>query len=372
MKHTQILKRAWTILWSYRTLWIFGFLLALTTGGSSGGSYSRGGGGSSGGSGNLPGDMQQALNQLNEALRNIPAQTEQTIIAVIIGLVCLGFLFGIAFAIVKYVSQVALVRMVDHLETTGEKLPFRRGWRMGWSRAAWRVFLINLTIGVPVFLAVIVMVGCAATPVLIPALANQTPSVPSIIATVGMAFLVIFALIVVSLALALVLEIMYRVSILQERGVLDSIREGWTLVRRNLKDVGLLWLILLGIRIAFGIVIIPVAIIFVIIAGLLGGGTGLGLFLLARVVMSAAPVWEPVVVGALVGVPIFILALAIPMTFVEGLKQTYFSTTWTLAYREIRASLQPAGLEPVVVEPAGPEPELPAGAEVVPTPEPES
>ena len=41
MNHTQILKRSWKILWSYKTLWIFGILLALVSGG---------GGGSSGGS----------------------------------------------------------------------------------------------------------------------------------------------------------------------------------------------------------------------------------------------------------------------------------------------------------------------------------
>ena len=31
MNHIQILKRAWTILWSYKTLWVFGILFALTT-----------------------------------------------------------------------------------------------------------------------------------------------------------------------------------------------------------------------------------------------------------------------------------------------------------------------------------------------------
>ena len=31
MDHTKILKRAWHILWQYRVLWVFGFILALTT-----------------------------------------------------------------------------------------------------------------------------------------------------------------------------------------------------------------------------------------------------------------------------------------------------------------------------------------------------
>ena len=30
MKRTQILKRSWEILWSYKALWIFGVILTLT------------------------------------------------------------------------------------------------------------------------------------------------------------------------------------------------------------------------------------------------------------------------------------------------------------------------------------------------------
>lgn len=40
-KIDQILKRAWEILWNYKVLWIFGFLLALTGAGSRGGSGGR-------------------------------------------------------------------------------------------------------------------------------------------------------------------------------------------------------------------------------------------------------------------------------------------------------------------------------------------
>ena len=39
----KILKRSWHILWNYRVLWIFGILLALTTGGSGSGSSNSGG-----------------------------------------------------------------------------------------------------------------------------------------------------------------------------------------------------------------------------------------------------------------------------------------------------------------------------------------
>ena len=42
MDPVKILKRAWHILWSYRALWVFGLILALTAAGSSGGSGNNG------------------------------------------------------------------------------------------------------------------------------------------------------------------------------------------------------------------------------------------------------------------------------------------------------------------------------------------
>ena len=33
----KILKRSWHILWNYRVLWIFGFILAMTAGGNGSG-----------------------------------------------------------------------------------------------------------------------------------------------------------------------------------------------------------------------------------------------------------------------------------------------------------------------------------------------
>ena len=38
MDHIKILKRAFNITWVYRALWVFGIILALTTGGNSGSS----------------------------------------------------------------------------------------------------------------------------------------------------------------------------------------------------------------------------------------------------------------------------------------------------------------------------------------------
>jgi len=40
--------------------------------------------------------------------------------------------------------------------------------------------------------------------------------------------------------------------------------------------------------------------------------------------------------GAL-GIPIFVLTVAVPLAFLGGLREVFLSSTWTLTYREILA-----------------------------------
>jgi len=39
------------------------------------------------------------------------------------------------------------------------------------------------------------------------------------------------------------------------------------------------------------------------------------------------------------------LSPAVPLTFLDGLKETFLSSTWTLTYRELRALRETSGLE---------------------------
>ncbi|HEX7432610.1 MAG TPA: hypothetical protein VF326_03065 [Anaerolineaceae bacterium] len=341
MNHMQILKRAWAILWSYRALWIFGIIIALTSAGYSG--SSNGGVGSSGGTSqpsgtftlpnNLPPEWNRLNIQMNEFFNHgITPQIEAIIIGVVIGLICLALLIGIILGIANYVSQVALIRMVDHLESTGEKLSWKQGVRLGWSRSAWRLFLIDLIIYVPFTLVILILFGCAAIPVLIGLLAGTTPTILGIIGTIGLFFLFLFLIFLASLVLASFMEVIRRVCVIQEKGGMESIRQGWRLVRQNLKDIFLMWLILLGIRIGYGLVLIPITLLMVLVGILVGGGVGLlsyfGVPALSTLIIGIA-------VAVAIGLVIFIAILSIPLLFLNGLLQTYLSTSWTLAYRDI-------------------------------------
>jgi hypothetical protein len=359
MNHTQILKNAWKILWSYKALWIFGVILALT-------------------SGSFPGprgnQMRYQFNQrdfrmplsgeINRAFSELGRLFNQTIlhvsrgqwIGVAIALICLLVLLIVLFRIGYYVSQTALIRMVDKYEESGEKVSWRQGFRFGWSRQAWRLFLIDLVIYVPLVLGIIVLFGCAVLPVILSSTSRHAPTAPGIIATIGLVFLVIFAIVVVGVALSLVINIIRRVCVLEGVGTLDAIHQGWHLVRHNFKDVFVMWLILVGLTIGYFVVLLPVVLLVLGVAVLLGGGVG---FLTHSLIRLAISQWSAVVTSVLLGGTIFFLILALPLLFLGGLFETYISTSWTLAYRELKVmkTLTP---ETEVIEAPAEEPKSPA------------
>ena len=344
MNHVQILKRAWKILWNYRALWVLGFLLALTTGGGGG----SGGGGNNGvqfnnGGNNFPGSedgfnrlpqgiQELLLNFTNWAERFFSAENAPTLIGIGIALAILLIALGVISSIVHYVSTTGVIRMVDQYERTEEKVSWRQGWRMGWSREAWRLFLIDLVVYLPVFLVVMVLFGCAALPLIIGSVAAQDFSLPGLVGTIGIGLIALFVLFAITLILAFFMELARREAVLKGSGVFESIRNGWHLARAHLKDVFILWLIMVGVRIGTSIIMIPIVLIVLLVGALVGGGAGAGLYFLLNAAATAAAGWGW---GIAVGIILFLLVLIIPLTFFSGLYLVYHSSVWTLAYREV-------------------------------------
>ena len=95
-----------------------------------------------------------------------------------------------------------------------------------------------------------------------------------------------------------------------------------------------MWLLMVGVSIAFAISILLATLLLIAIGAVLGGGVGLVGLSVARLISEGVIPW--IVAGAL-GIPIFLLVLVVPLTFLEGLRMTFRSSTWTLAYRELRA-----------------------------------
>ena len=205
---------------------------------------------------------------------------------------------------------------------------------MGWSRTALRLFLMNLLIGLPTAVVFILLFLLAAAPLLLWITENKVAGAIGTVATIGLVFLAILLAIVVGTVLSLLMHFFRRACALEELGVIESIQQGYAVVRRHLKDVAIMWLIMVGLGLGWIFVMIPVAILLLVVAAILGGFPALLVGGLASLVFEG-PV--PQILAAAVGIPIFILVVAVPGLFLGGLKEVFKSSAWTLTYRELRA-----------------------------------
>ena len=369
----KILQRSWHILWSYRTLWIFGLILALATGAGNFGSNS--GYSANNRNNNQPGSVQpqsgwQGLHgnnfaeKMNDAFGQAGAaiqklQTQHPVefrmgIAAAITLFIIILLFGIIAAFLRYIAETASIRMVDEYEQSSVKIGFRKGWRYGWSSTSWRLFLINLLINLPVLLLLAVL-GLIAWWIFSSAMSGvQATLITSLIAGIGLAFIFIFATVILMVVLHVIRDFAWRTAVLEGTGVMESLRLAASLVRRNWKNAGLMWLVMIGVQIAIGIaffiLIIPLLIISIVTA--LGG-------LLAAIVpilltagvssLLSAPGYWPWIFALIIGLPFFAVVAFSPILLVRGWGQIYQSSVWTLTYRELKAleAVTPATVTPV-------------------------
>ncbi len=316
MNHTQLIKRAIGITWRYKVLWIFGILLALTGGGGGGG----GGGGSSGFNADrgttFPGFRPEAL-----GLDRI----DWSLVAGIVALCCCALLIWMVIAtILQYVARAALFRIVDHSEETGVMPTWREGFRLGWSNRTFRLWLLDLIVGIPFAIAAILLLLLGATPLLFLAVDSPAAKVLGIAMTIGFELLVILALVVAGVVLSVLRQFWWREIALGDRSVGQAFYSGYALVRSRGKDIALMWLLMFGIRLAYGLIaVVSMIVIFALAAGV---GAGIG-FLVHSLTQSV--VWAVVL-----GLPLFFVILIVPLIFVEGLWLVFESTAWTLTYRE--------------------------------------
>jgi hypothetical protein len=296
VKHSEILRRAWEITRRHRALWVFGFLLALFSGGGGAGSgqgaqYTMGGG----------------------------RHVDPALLLMIAGAVLLFVVFMILLSIVlTYTSRGALIGMVREVEETTETSA-RSGWRIGWSRFL-RLFAIDLVIGVPAVITAIVLLALGLSPLLLLIAEQRALTIVAIVLTVMLMLLLIGLLIVMGVGLTVLGQLAHRQCVLEGKGVGDSIQDAYRMGRQNLKDVGVVWLLLLAVDIGVGIVLAPIAVV-------VFGAAAVSGFFTYLATDGVAPT-------LVVSIPAMLLAVLI-MTALGAIHQVFRSAAWTLAYREL-------------------------------------
>jgi hypothetical protein len=350
----SVLKRAWSTLWNYRMLWIFGILLAMTAGGS-GSNFRYEFGGSSYKYGDYnsfptaPGEVFHELNiwanQHVYPLFSHPDLHVTTWIWIGVAVLVFILLCGVINALIRYPSETALIRLVYKYDQDGTKENFKSGWKLGWSRAAFRLWVIDLIIGLPMLVLVLALLGLgiglfsnfAGNPYQGGLTGNQV----ALLIIGGMVLLLMMLYAIFLIFLNLLRQFIVRKTALENSDVKESFRMGWGLFKSNWKNAVLMWLIMLGIGFgaAFGIIIltiflIPVFMLLIIPAAITAAIPGLIAWGIASLFTGAPLSW---IIAVLVALPCFILVIGSPVVLIGGWMKTFESSAWTMVYRDMMA-----------------------------------
>ena len=332
MNHIEVVKRAFSITWHYRLLWVFGVVLAFTSGGGGGG---VGGGNSQSMPSSVPPRMDLVPDL--ETLPDLPIPTASLIsLLVMIGvLFVLGLLlFAVISIVAKYVSLTAVIRLVDDHEQTGEKRTLGQGLRLGWSPITWRLFLVQLVISLPVVILTLAMVLSALAPLLLWVTGDMRLGLTGTAATVCLLLPAALILIVLSIAANLLARFSERSCVMSEMGVIASVKHGYGTIRAHLKDVGIMWLLMIGAGLLWAVVSLLAFGLLAVVGISLGALPALAVGFGASLVTEGAIPW---LLGGLVGLPICVLVVIIPSMLLQGWYQVFQANVWTLTYRELKA-----------------------------------
>ena len=324
------ISRALNIVLKHRALWVLGFLAALAGGGGGSANLNLPSGRSFGSptsasGGQVPPEIQRFFDLFQ--------QNQGAIIAGVLGLFCVLFAISIVLWLVSIVAQGGLIGGVEQIERDGATT-FGQAWRVGTSKFA-PLLGLNILIGIPTFVIIvlaIVLVGGALIP-LIPlitagASGQNSDTVTTGLASAGIGVACIgSALLCVGAIYGLLAQAIStfggRAIVLDNMGVVDSIRKGWEVFRANLGNIILLAIVMLVISSVIGLIVgLVSAAVFVpvLLTGVIGAVSDTGGFNIGA--------------GTIVLAAIAFVAVAIIAAVIGALFKAFNSTAWTLAYRQ--------------------------------------
>jgi len=328
MDYGAILKKSWNVTWRYKILWLFGLFAGAGSGGFSySGNSWRNSQNSSGTGGGFPASTAQVQSFLEHY-------------AVLLIIVALFFIvLGLLMWIISVAARGGLIHLVNEAE---EKREVRAGagWHAGFSKW-WRVFGVGFLADLPVGILVLVMLAFVAV-VGFGAFAASRGSTDAAGAAVLSAltgvccFLVVFvmAAVVLGVIFGIVKELALRYVVLEDRHVMDALKTAWHDLWAK-RGAFLMYLIQVGVGIAYGIVAGIVAFVLV----------------LPAVLMIAFGNW----VGGALLILLSVLVLITP----AAIYATFYHAAWTIFFRAMTGVEPLPAARPVVGYPvASPAPPL--------------
>lgn len=301
--YLELVKAAAKRTWKHKGLWLFGFFVALGSGG--GGNYSGNFNYNTSG-----GDVQSQIQRYSDF-------DWRAWIPIIIVLAVVGLVVALAVWVLRLISEGALIGMGREI-VRGSTPTVGDGFRVG-GRYWLRMFGVEFILSLPVVVFVIAMVVAAfvvlgGTIGLAAGSGGGESAAPAAIGGLCGFFVLLAVMIIVLIPVAIVLSVWMmlarrRVVLLDDR-VFQSLRNGWAMIRDSFKAVGLMWLTMLAVGIVVGIVTAVVGAVLVLP----------GIFL-----MMANPV-----IGAVLLIPGVLILM-----FVAGVIQAFTSMAWTDFFMQV-------------------------------------
>lgn len=363
--------RAWNTIWRYKVLWIFAFLLALTGAGFSGGGSNGGAGVSSRWQENMnhydgyhwetphledsePQWLHEFVGWMESDVAPLFAADRVlgTIIWIFVIMLAVSLVFGLLASLVRYPAETAMIRMVDDYETTGTKVKFKEGWKLGWNKRAFKMWLIDLIVGAPGF---VLFIGFFIGMILfvVNMVKGETlTQIPGMIGLLILAGFLFFVLGILMIFVGLWRQFIVRAIAIENATVGEAFKQGWSMLAHNFKNAFLTWLTMLGLGIAFGmalvivlIVLVPAFAVMTLPGALVAAIPGAIAYGISSIFTTNWAAW---IIAGLVFMPFFFMVVFSPATFVNGWFTLFSSSMWTQTYREMKYGVATPPFAPAI------------------------
>ena len=309
MNYGEVLSRAWQIIWKHKVLWIFGILAGCGSAGGGGGrgnvSYTFGG------NGDLPPGVENFFHQFER----IPDW--QVVLILAFG-VLLVFLIIVLAVFLSTMGRIGMYRGTQLADQGEARLTFGDLFRGGLPYF-WRVFFLNLLVGLVIFALIILIIGLGILATVVTFGIFLICAIPLICLAVPIGWLV--GVWIEQANIAIVVE---------NLGITAGLKRGWQVFSDNLGPM-----IVMGLILIIGI-------------GLIGGFIiALPLFLIVVPALVGTAVGSQTALNSGLIIAGLCLVIYLPVLIVlGGILMAYIESAWTLTY--LRLTGKPAAIESVV------------------------
>ncbi|HVN53501.1 MAG TPA: hypothetical protein VMT46_04150 [Anaerolineaceae bacterium] len=305
MDYGEVLSSAWRIIWKHKVLWIFGILASC--------SQTAGGSGSNSGfrfQGNRPGRgqtpfpqlqerLQEAFNQLQQALNQVPGWVWVLVTLLIVGLVVIAIFLAT-------IGRIGLIHGVNRADDGAGRLSFSRLFNESLTYF-WRLFFLNLLVGLVLLVVVLILIALG---------------IAFSVATLGIGVLCLIPFVCLLVPAGWFIDVLVEqanIAVVSENlDIIGGLRRSWEVVTKNLGPYIIMALILfIGAAIISFIFAIPLI--------------GAGIPAIASVISGG----EQVQTGGIVASVILILLYLPILILLNGILRSYIISAWTLTYRRL-------------------------------------